>query len=300
MVSLLLTFAYTVINEIVMKKIVIALMASALMFSCETPDPEDEIEESVDTTTEQDNARLEKEWNSLDNTVNTIINDEFGTESSKRMTKTTKTTDCYDATLDLTSTPYELTIKFKGASCFFDGRTRTGTLNITFNGAYKDEGTKITTTTTDYVVDGYEVSGTKVVLNEGQLSNGSIKYKVTVSNGSVTDSEGDNVASWITSTRYRIWTEGYDTPNLFSDDEYEIYGEADGVDRNGDTFTFEVPSFDPLAFEYQCWRKTRLPLSGTLTIRPEGKKDRIVNYGNGTCDTEVQITVGDFTADVVL
>lgn len=277
-----------------MKKIIIMLSAFTLLFtSC---DPEEVVEEALDTSTAQDNARLEQEWSALDVTVNQIVINEFSNEQQLKVAS--KASDCYTITFTSLSSPYKAKVVFNGSACDFDGRTRTGTLDIEFTGRYVDDGTKITTTTTDYVVDGYQLVGKQIVTNEGTQSDGSIKYKVEVENGSVTNSNGVNKASWITSTRYRIWVEGSDTPDNLSDDVYKIYGDATGINRNGDNFSFNVSENDPLEFSYTCFKLTQFPYSGTLTLSPEGKEDRVVNYGDGNCDRKVNVKVGSASFDI--
>ena len=282
-----------------MKKVIIVLMGFTLLFnSCK--DPEEVIEESLDSTTTQDNARLEQEWNALDETVKAIVAVEIEASIPKSEKGEKKVTGCYSVvSSDFQSSPMELTVKFDGSSCS-DGRVRSGTLSITFTGAYVDEGTVITTNTSDYVVDGYQVSGTKTVTNVGAQVDNSIKYKVEVENGSVTDENGENRAAWVSSLRYRIWTAGYDTPSDITDDSYAIYGEATGLNRKGEVFTYTIPSTNPLTLKYSCWVLTRLADSGIMTISPAGKADRVVDYGDGTCDRKVKLTIGSTTVNLSL
>ena len=278
-----------------MRKLLIAFTAlSLLMVSC--VDPEDAIEESVDSTTTQDNARLEQEWNSLDATVQEILAAE--TSAQPRGT-TSKATSCYSVMkLDLLSDPMELIVKFNSQQCTSDNRTRSGALTMTFTGRYVDAGTKITTNTADYEVDGYKLTGKKVVTNMGAQPDNSIKYKVEVTNGTVTDKNGLNLSKWITSTRYRVWTAGYSTPSDITDDFYEIFGVANGVNRNNESFSWDVLESDPLKLNYACWKLTHFPNSGTLTLKPQGKQDRVIDYGDGTCDRQVRVTVGSATLDI--
>lgn len=190
-------------------------------------------------------------------------------------------------TLDLDSLPFTMLVNFGTENCMgADGLMRRGQLLVTFTGAYGDEGTVITITPQGFHVNDHLVQGVKTVTNAGPNDQGQSYFNVTV-NGTVTAPDG----SWTSTHNYqriRTWIAGEGTPTIF-DDVYLITGGGSGVDRNGLPFTVNITS--PLRVEVGCpWI-----VSGVQEIAPQGLQTRVIDFGNGACDQQVSITVGDFT-----
>jgi hypothetical protein len=185
-------------------------------------------------------------------------------------------------TFDTTSTPRSITLDFGDVNCTAtNGRLRRGRIRVTYTGRYRDAGTVITITPQGYHVNDQLIQGTKTVTNLGLNANGQPTFSVLV-NGSVTAADG----SW-TSThqaqRTRTWIEGNDTPAL-NDDVYLITGSGSGVNRNGVAYTTSI------------WRL----VSGTVVVTPEGRPVRTIDYGNGSCDGTVSITVNGQTFTITI
>jgi hypothetical protein len=65
----------------------------------------------------------------------------------------------------------------------------------------------------------------------------------------------------------------------------QISGSNSGIDRNGLRWTSTITS--PLVRELNCnWIN-----KGTIVITPEGKPERKVDFGDGTCDNKGTITI---------
>jgi hypothetical protein len=196
-------------------------------------------------------------------------------------------------TFDTTSTPRSITLDFGDVNCTAtNGRLRRGRIRVTYTGRYRDAGTVITITPQGYHVNDQLIQGTKTVTNLGLNANGQPTFSVLV-NGSVTAADG----SW-TSThqaqRTRTWIEGNDTPAL-NDDVYLITGSGSGVNRNGVAYTTSITQ--ALRVELACiWRL----VSGTVVVTPEGRPVRTIDYGNGSCDGTVSITVNGQTFTITI
>lgn len=133
----------------------------------------------------------------------------------------------------------------------------------------------------------------KTVTNNGENAEGNVNYDVSVVDGTVTDPEGIS-ATW-NSERNREWIEGEATTYLAEglagilDDTYSLTGTASGINRNGVAFDMDI--IDPLIFSIDCkWIK-----QGVLDITPEGVETRSLDYGDGECDNEATISVGDWS-----
>jgi hypothetical protein len=95
------------------------------------------------------------------------------------------------------------------------------------------------------------------------------------------------------SQRDREWTEGESTFLPF-DDVYSITGYASGTDRNGNPFTVTITS--PIIVSFLCpWIE-----QGTLEITHGNLPDATIDYGDGTCDDQATITIGNTTITITL
>ena len=87
--------------------------------------------------------------------------------------------------------------------------------------------------------------------------------------------------------RTRTFIQGEDTRWDTRDDIWYIDGMAEGVNRKGIPYSREITS--SLWKEIGC----RFITKGTVLISAEGRPDVILDYGDGTCDPEATVTVGD-------
>ncbi|MDQ3101244.1 MAG: hypothetical protein M3R08_07645, partial [Bacteroidota bacterium] len=161
-----------------------------------------------------------------------------------------------------------------------------GQLLVTFTGAYGEAGTVITITPQGFHVNDHLIQGLKTVTNAGANEQGHTYFTIAV-NGTVTAPDG----SW-TSThsgqRVRTWIEGEGTP-VIQDDVYSITGTGNGTNRNGVTYTAAITT--PLRVEADCpWI-----VSGVYQITPAGRQARVIDFGNGTCDQQATVTIGNYT-----
>ncbi|MCB0791000.1 MAG: hypothetical protein H6595_00425 [Flavobacteriales bacterium] len=192
--------------------------------------------------------------------------------------------NCIDSiAFDTVSMPHTLYIDFGTDDCTgSDGRRRRGALLVTFTGPYRAEGTVITITTVDYHVNDYLVEGTKTVTNMGANSDGDPYFSVQV-DGTVTAPNGDWTAEHH-ATRTRTWIAGEDTATPW-DDVYLITGSGNGVNRNGLSYTLSITT--ALRIEIGC----PYIVSGKLEITPGSLPTRYVDFGVGSCDATVSVTV---------
>jgi hypothetical protein len=190
-------------------------------------------------------------------------------------------------TLDTTGTNKTITIDWGTSNCTCnDGKSRRGKLVSTFTGSYFAQGTVITHTPVDYYVNDNKVEGTKTVTNMGLNSSGQIYYNVDV-DGIVTMSTGEVIN--YTSSRVRTFTNGYTTPSIFLDDEYAITLNSNATVSNGDSY--EAHTTEALKVKVGCGYIK----SGVLSITPSGKPERVIDYGDGTCDATFTITINGNT-----
>lgn len=158
-----------------------------------------------------------------------------------------------------------------------DGKSRKGIVKAVFSGPWKQAGTVVTHHLQDYFVNDIKYEGivsitrspatfTQVVTG-GKCSKGSEWTILWDCSRTITSLMGD-------------------TANPF-DDVCLIAGTANGTDRNGKAFSVDIDGSNPLRREMGC----PYIVQGIQTIKLEGKKDRTINYGNGTCDNIAVLTI---------
>ena len=190
---------------------------------------------------------------------------------------------CATITRDTVSTPRTITIDFGTSPCLCsDGRYRSGIINVSYSGHYRDSLSTHTITFNNYVVNGYKVEGSKSVTNNGHNNSGNLNFTITVS-GTITKISTGATVTWA-SNRVREWIEGEST-FIWNDDVYLITGTASGSHSNGNSFTATITT--ALKIKLDC----HYIVSGGMDLTPSGKPTRSIDWGNGTCDDQATVTI---------
>ncbi|MEO0311100.1 MAG: hypothetical protein RIQ89_757 [Bacteroidota bacterium] len=184
-----------------------------------------------------------------------------------------------------------ITIDFGSGCTGLDGRTRSGQILISYTGSYFTTGTVRTQTFNNYFVNGNQVTGTRIVTNNGTNTTGNYTWTVQATNMRVTKPDG-SYHEW-NSTRTREMLAGFGTGSL-GDDVYNITGSATGTDSNGGSMTATITN--PLRKELAC----RYIVSGTIEITPSNRPTRTLDYGNGSCDNQATVTRNGITRTITL
>jgi len=186
--------------------------------------------------------------------------------------------------------PRVITIDY-GDGCTVGKRTRKGKIIITVSGPMWQEGSMRTVTLDNFYVNDHKVDGVRTVTNEGRHLNGDyegkIYFSVMLDSGKVITPEGQEITKQV--NRTRTFVEGEETRWDTRDNIWYIEGIATGINRNGIAFTREITS--PLWKEIGCRFITR----GTVLVSADGRPDAILDYGEGECDREATVTVGEET-----
>jgi len=263
-------------------KLIIAIVSIAIIVSsCKKQEKED-VQQSA-----SDNALAEASFDDVTNQT-----DQAYEQSTSKSTYSTCATITHTNLLD-SIFPDTITVDF-GTGCTDDrGVTRSGKIISTITGRYRNAGTVITHTLENYYRNGFHITGTKTVTNNGLNNSGNIYFTVTISNASITTDEG--TISW-TSDRVREWIAGSTTTGILGwlDDVYLITGTASGTNAHGKTFSVAITS--PLRVELSC----RYIVSGTFEVTPENGDTRTVDFGDGSCDNKATLTWRNRTYNITL
>ncbi len=184
-----------------------------------------------------------------------------------------------------------LTITFTAGCTCADGKIRSGSIVVQYSGRYKDSGSTHTITYDNYFVNGNQLSGIKTVTNMGTNSSGQVYYTVNV-NDTLNLGTGNGEVVW-SGTRTRTWLTGYSTSDR-TDDSYLISGTTTLTRANGNKFVMQITT--PLQIAYNCaWIE-----AGVVSVTGPLGGVRTLNYGNGNCDSEAELTIGSHTYNITL
>jgi hypothetical protein len=247
---------------------------------------------SSSLTSADDNGGYASDAAKLESTGNSVMSiaDNAATASGANL----RTTGCATITRTYSGGDTTVTIDFGSGCTGFDGKTRSGQLIVTFNGAYKATGTTRTITSNNYKVDGLLVAVHKTVVNEGTNASGQDYYTVTVADSIYLSS--DSVISW-SGNRTRTWISGYNTAEIL-DDSYSIAGTTVVTRANGHVFTFAIESGSPLIVANDC------PYIEAGTVDITGSSltyERILDYGDTpNCDANATLTINGHVYNILL
>ncbi|MBL0105333.1 MAG: hypothetical protein IPP51_17095 [Bacteroidetes bacterium] len=277
----------------------VATVLSLVTLGCKKDKTE---QPEYDTQTSVDNALAEGAFNDAENISSQAI------ENGTSLTTYRESAESYSllsgcATVTLTPNGSgnggTIDVDFGSTNCLcLDYRYRRGIIHVVFTGAYRDSGTVITTTFTNYYVgkdqsNMFQVTGTKTVTNMGHNAAGNLTYHIVVDGHLINANQ--NTMNW-QSTRDREWVAGESTIGLtgWTDDVYHITGSATGVNFEGTSYTANITS--PLDVALNC----RYIRGGVFELTPSGKPTRTLDYGNGNCDDSARVTINGVTFNIIL
>lgn len=245
------------------------------------------------TTSSEDNNLAEVGFSDLQKVVEDAVK-ENDLEEQKSLSGFKQMYSCASVTITPTDTtfPKTITIDFGSTNCTgSDGRERKGSITAVITDYYRNPGSTITITPSNYHVNDYKVEGTKVVENIGRNADNNLSFDIDVQNGKITSPDGD-VITW-DSQRTREWVVGESTTWISHglsgvlDDEYLITGSASGTDRNGRSYAATITK--ALRVELDC----RWITEGTFELQPEDLKLRTIDFGNGDCDNQATVDINN-------
>ena len=280
-------------------------LCSMLIVACQKDDVQEVSGEEENLQSAEDQATADAAFSDAFD----MVDEEAKTHGDLDGFTTTKSAEvrneCAEVTMEMSGDrpnifPVTLTINY-GEGCTTDrGREITGKVITTFSDRIRKEGATRTIEFEDFSINGFKITGTKTITNNGVNDEGKFSYTVTLRNGTVTTPAGKVIEHQF--TRTRTWVEGMDT-NFANDgragildDVWEITGAMEGVNRNGVAYKARVTT--PLRREVDC----RWLTSGVLEVTSDKHPGITVSidYGDGSCDNDAVASAGDRTRDIKL
>jgi len=190
-----------------------------------------------------------------------------------------------------------ITIEFPADGTCADsrGNVRKGIITITYTGRKFVAGSKIVTTFTNYSVNGVKVEGTHTLTNITATTNDYPRFTASISGGKLTFLDGKTV------TREQEFTREWQRAKDPTQDKWVLFkgSKAAGTTRNSTTYTMEVTIDIVHSRACQISNKVFIAVSGEKRFTTENKLI-VVNYGDGSCDNIVTVTINGKTRDVTI
>jgi hypothetical protein len=184
--------------------------------------------------------------------------------------------------------PRTIVVDF-GEDCYTpNGMQRTGIIEIELTGDVRNEEGAMRTVTFNDLSFGSNmtVNGTRQLTNSGQNEDGLWTFAQETS--MEVNRPNMNIAR--TYTGMRIWLAGHDT-EACGDDVWQRDGEGQKIVTNG----FGQPGSVSVSYAAVVYdRPCGYPVSGTVTM-VRNLFERILNFGDGTCDALAELTINGTT-----
>ncbi|MEN7551056.1 hypothetical protein AAG747_24255 [Rapidithrix thailandica] len=282
-----------------MKKILNQALISVFLFSmvlfgaCENREndlaPEPSVHDSMDE------AQVELTLASLDADVQAIMleKDQDLQKTGSLISSKSFQQDCREITIDTENKV--ITVDFGTEGCTgLDGKTRKGKILISYTARIHQLGAVITMIFDSYYVNNLKIEGTRVLKNKSiDAENGNIHQEVILKDGKIIFPDGTTYtrnANWV-----RTWVRGAN-PSL---DEFYLEGSANGTNRRG--VAYEVEITKPLVRKAGCMLEgIYIPVAGTKEFLKNDELKRVIDFGDGSCDRNITITIAEKVISVEL
>lgn len=230
-----------------------------------------------------------------------VIDDDlssFKTDDSEKISA-----PCATITKDSSGTPWTTTIDFGDVNCLCnDGKYRRGKIVINHPPAdmARDSGAIFHHEFVEHYVNDNKMLGYIDVTNLGYSPLGDPHFKWDVVGG-LELANGEGTIVW-ESHQVKAYLQGFNTPNTRLDDKIAIQGGSSGVTQTGETYTAEIDSLAALKRNFSLGCRKHF-YAGTVTVTPQGKPARIVNFGTDNpevCDDIATVTINGNTYTISL
>lgn len=232
----------------------------------------------------------------------TIIGNQFDaiaqSANNLKQTGTIASPFCDCAVIDIAQNDQEqyiVTVDFGQGCVCLDGRTRSGKLVGVFTDLWDTENVQLKITPDNYKITNllgtvFDFTFEKTITRESVKSD-QPTFNILVTAAELTSEKGETI-TW-SSRRKTTLTAGAGDLDP-SNNVYSITGTASGVARNEVAFDVEIT--EALVLDATCGTFS----SGIIVLTPEGKTERTIDYGDGTCDKEATVSIGSFTTTISL
>ena len=275
-----------------MKKLVLLIFSFGMITSC-SEDGVSGFSENLSTTTvletinsiafEEDIDDLVSEsFNLSTNVISARSADADSAKDLKRF-KGDKYGDCASVVVD--EERKTKTITFLEDCEGKRGQTRSGTMIVSYSETQGEAGSYRQVTYDDFYLNGVKIEGTRRTEIISIDENGSKTTRTYVTDGKMIYEDGTFKTKSAEMTRY---THVENDQKQYS----TLTGSKSGVSTEGVNFSMEITT--PIKFIYDCFgegqrKKGKVPVEG-IKVTDDGEQIITTDFGDGTCDTLVEIS----------
>ena len=281
-------------KEIVMKmkKFILFVLSFGLMTSC-SEDGVSGFSENLSTTTvvetinsiafEEDIDNLISESFDLSSNVISARSADAGSDKDTKKFKEDKYGDCASVVVDEENNTK--TITFSQECEGKRGQTRSGTIIVTYSQIQGEIGSFREVSYDDFYLNDVKIEGTRRTEILSTDENGSKTMRTTLNDGKMIYEDGTFKTKSAEMTRY-----------IHVENDRKQYttlsGSKSGVSTEGVSFSMEITT--PIKFVYNCFgegqrKRGKVPVQG-IKVTNDGAQTITTDFGDGTCDTLVEIT----------
>ena len=281
-------------KEIVMKmkKFTLLALGFGLMTSC-SEDGVSGFSENLTTTTfletinsiafEEDIDDLISESFDLSSKAISARSADAGLDKDTKKFKGDKYGECASVVVDKENNTK--TITFSNECEGKRGQTRSGTMIVTYSEIQGEIGSFREVSYDDFYLNGVKIEGTRRTEILSTDENGSKTMRTRLNDGKMIYQDGTFKTKSAEMTRY-IHVEN-------NKKQYTtLIGSKSGVSTEGVSFSMEITT--PIKFVYDCFgegqrKRGKVPVQG-IKVTNDGSQIITTDFGDGTCDTLVEIT----------
>ncbi len=260
-------------NRIALSVAILFCATSVMYIGCKKDDVAD-----TETTSSTDNSLCEGEFMRVLPTVNKIAIDEPGVHRWGPGGPSVQS--CEVITVSTPNQfPLTMTIDYgTGCTDTTDGKVRKGKMIIAMDRPWDSVGCVMVVTLDSFYVGAIHFEGITTITRTAPDA-----FNMVLSNGHCSKAgSAPWEIDWNTNKTVR-WTSGIG--NSATNQVIEITGTNTGTDRNGQTFTATITT--PIIRDMSCTWITQ----GTVVLTPDGKAERVIDFGAGICDNRGTITI---------
>ena len=273
------------------KKLTIIIMSVGLFFSC-SEDNTSGFSENLSTTTvletinaisfDEDMEELVSETLELRSSSSSARNIESSDKGPKKFDGN-KYGDC--ATVEVDEENNVKTVTFSGTCYGKRGQGRSGTMIISYSDVRNEAGSFRQVEYSDFYMNDIKIEGTRRTEVISVDENGFKTMKTTLSDGKMIYEDGTFKTKNSEMIRF-----------TYMEDNKKIYstltGSSSGVSTEGIDFSMQITT--PIKFSYDCpmdakMKKGKVPVEG-IKVTTDGDSSIITDFGDGTCDSLVEVT----------
>ena len=273
------------------KKLTIIIMSVGLFFSC-SEDNTSGFSENLSTTTvletinaisfDEDMEELVSETLELRSSSSSARNIESSDKGPKKFDGN-KYGDC--ATVEVDEENNVKTVTFSGTCYGKRGQSRSGTMIISYSDVRNEAGSFRQVEYSDFYMNDIKIEGTRRTEVISVDENGNKTMKTTLSDGKMIYEDGTFKTKNSEMIRF-----------TYMEDNKKVYstltGSSSGVSTEGIDFSMQITT--PIKFSYDCpmdgkMKKGKVPVEG-IKVTIDGDSSIITDFGDGTCDSLVEVT----------